>query len=105
MRSRFAPTLLSTPFGATIAWKGNGEPDTFAAPAAWSAHAFDRIRQADLEQNYELVRIDRDSASGGAVEAYRHRETGRMVYIGRPSIASRDAQERDHVPWYRRWCR
>ena len=82
-----------TSFGATIAWKGDDEPGTFAVPAGWYPHTMSQISEADLDQNYEMVKVDQDSSGGGSVLTYRHRETGQLLYVGRPSIVAQDAQE------------
>jgi len=82
------------PFAATIAWLGDEEPTTFAVPERWLPGRIEQISQPELEENYELVKTDRH-ASGAAVLAYRHRETGRVVYIARTATpGGRDVQER-----------
>jgi tetratricopeptide (TPR) repeat protein len=74
----------------TVAWLGDGDPSTFSAPAGWQLRSMVTLSQADLEQNYEVVKVE-ETSSGGAVTTYRHRETGKTWYVGRPSIAG-------HVP-------
>src|SRR5262245_9693015 len=87
-------TAEGKPFGATIAWKGDAEPRTFAAPAGWTPHAIHQISLSELKEKYELVKVEQVGAGSGTVAAYRHRETGEMRYIGRPSIASEELRER-----------
>jgi len=86
-------TAEGTAFGATVAWKEGGDSTTFAAPSGWRPHSMVQITQSDLEQNYELVSTAKDP-SAGAVLAYKHRESGKIVYIGRPAIVSDDPEDR-----------
>jgi len=79
-------------FGATIAWVGD-EPGAFAAPRGWTPRRIEQISTEDLARHYEIVKVHRNE-TGGAVTAYRHRETGRLMYIGRPAPATDDVQER-----------
>ena len=83
-----------TPCGVTIAWKGDTEPGNFTAPAGWYPDRMFRISQADLEQNYEMVKLVQASARGGALATYRHRQTGRLAFISRPSIVPTDVEEK-----------
>lgn len=73
-------------FGATIAGLPDEEPVTFSAPAQWRPRRFERVTKEDLEQNYEVLRVDRTPDNGGTVVAYRHRETGGVIYVGRPAL-------------------
>jgi len=73
-----------TPFAATVAW-ADGELTTLAVPPGWHPRRAEQVTTEELERNYEVVRIDRDQASGGSVTAYRHRQTGKTLYIGRPA--------------------
>ena len=43
--------------------------------------------------DYELVKVDRHPEGRGAVVAYRHRETGRMAYVGRPALEGQPPDE------------
>jgi len=82
-----------SPFPAVIAWMGATRPTTFAAPDGWSPRTMVGIAEDDLENNYELVKVDRHPESRGAVVAYRHRETGRMAYVGRPALEGQPPDE------------
>jgi hypothetical protein len=82
-------------FGATAAWIHGEEPPAFAASPAWHPQKLEQVSQDDLEQNYEVAKVHHDPGSGGVVIAYRHRETGRMLHIGRPAPPGfSDLQER-----------
>jgi tetratricopeptide (TPR) repeat protein len=73
-----------TSFGATIAWIGDEDPATFAFPDGWYPRRIvEQFSLEELKQNYEVVKIDRDEASGAAVTAYRHRVTGQTLYTAR----------------------
>jgi len=72
-----------TTVGATIAWIDDEEPAGFAAPHAWHPRRSERISSEELARDYEVVKVDTDAASGGSVISYRHRLTGRTMYIGR----------------------
>ena len=90
---------FSTPdggiFGATVAWIRGEEPSTFAAYPGWHPRRIEKVSQDVLEQNYEVAQVDHDPDGRGMVTAFRHRETGRMLYIGRPAPPSfSDWQER-----------
>jgi hypothetical protein len=62
----------------------------FAAPAGWRPTPLNLISAADLEANYELVKVDRKDQ--GSVETYRHRQTGELVYVGRPDVVQAQAR-------------
>ena len=87
-------TAEGTAFGATVAWKEGADSTTFAAPSGWRPHSMVQIALSDLEQNYELVSTAEDPSGGGAVLGYKHRESGKIVYIGRPAIVSDDPEDR-----------
>ena len=73
-------------FGATIAWLPDEEPLTFAAFSGWRPGSIQRLTKEAFEQNYEVLRTDRRPDSAGTVVVYRHRETGQMLYVGRPAL-------------------
>lgn len=78
----------------TLAWVKGEQATTFAAPAGWKPRSSKRLTREELERNYELVRdfaTDRSAGRSGAVEAYRHRQTGEMIYIGRPNVERDDS--------------
>jgi Flp pilus assembly protein TadD len=78
--------------GATVAWAGEEEPTEFAAPPSWEPQQLEAISEEDLKQHYEVVDVTGDREEGMVI-ACRHRETGRVMYVGRPASAvSRDPQ-------------
>ena len=79
--------------GITMAWIGD-DPGALAVPTGWSPRRIEQVSTEDLERNYELVKTDRIDDAGGTVTAYRHRVTGRVLYIGRPAPADDDFEER-----------
>ena len=81
------------PFAVTLAWLGDEEPTTFAAPQGWRPGQIEQISPQEVNEKYDLVKTDRH-ASGAAVLAYRHRETGRVLYIARTAAGVLDLQER-----------
>jgi len=65
-------------FGVTVAWLRGEAPTTLAAPPGWIPGGMDeRVPADEFEKKYEFVEA-RDN-----VETYRHRDTGKVVYVGR----------------------
>ena len=62
----------------------------FSAPAGWHPAPMNLISPEDLVATYELVNVDRKG--GGSVETYRHRQTGDLIYIGRPDVVQVQAR-------------
>ena len=59
---------------------------SFAVPGNWRPETLKTISDDELAKHYEVVKVDhRDE--GGAVETFRHRETGETVFRGRPDVA------------------
>jgi len=87
---RTIPDEEGRSFPVTLARLPGEEPVTsFSAPAGWRPRSGpEKVTQEDLEQNYEVVGVEERAEHGrnGAVVAYRHRQTGRMLYIGRPAL-------------------
>ena len=77
-------------FGAILAWLPGEELETFVAPAGWRPHRLEQVSGEELERSYEVLRIDRTPDGLGAVVVYRHRETGRMLCVGRPVLPDVD---------------
>src|SRR5262249_26671935 len=63
------------PFAVTLAWLGDEEPTTFAAPQGWQPGQIEQISPQEVKEKYDLVKTEHD-ARGAAVLAYRHREPG-----------------------------
>jgi len=55
------------PFAAAIAWVGAKRPKTFAAFEGWTPGTMQPIGSDELQQNYELVKVDRPAEGNGAV--------------------------------------
>ena len=70
------------PFGATIVWTDGQEPTRFVVPHGWSPQRMELIPAERLEQS-DVVKVDRDEATGAAVVTYRERETGRTFCVAR----------------------
>jgi hypothetical protein len=51
-------------------------------PGEWQPGTLHRLTATDIRSDYELVEVRRDG--GQRLETYRHRESGRLVHIGRP---------------------
>ena len=86
---RTIPDEEGRSFPVTLACQPGEEPVTsFSAPAGWRPRSGpEKVTQQDLEQNYQVVGVEeRAERRGGAVVAYRHRQTGRMLYVGRPAL-------------------
>src|SRR5262245_22145462 len=64
-------------------------PLTFSAPPGWRPVNLEMVSEHDLQQNYEVANVDQPNGTG-AVITYRHRVTGRMLYVGRPSLGADD---------------
>ena len=79
-------------YGATVAWADGNEPSDFTAWPGWEPQALEAISDEDLRHHYEVVDVTGDLEQGMLI-ACKHRETGRMIYAGRPrSAVSGDPQ-------------
>ena len=58
----------------------------FAVPGNWRPGMTKGISATELAANYEAVKIDH-LEGGGMVETFRHRETGALIFRGRPDVA------------------
>lgn len=67
----------------TIAWLRGETPGPVMRPAGLKPGALQSVSGADLRL-YDLVGTERDD--GGRVETYRHRDTGQVIFVGRPEI-------------------
>ncbi len=80
-------------YGATVAKLPGDDVTTFAVPDKWDPKALRQISNEDLEEQYELVNVDRQER--GSVATYRHRQTGEQIYCGRPDILRVAARYRE----------
>jgi tetratricopeptide (TPR) repeat protein len=58
---------------------------SFAVPRDWRPGTAKVISNDELAANYEFVSVDH--RDGGAVETFRHRQTGELIFRGRPDVA------------------
>jgi tetratricopeptide (TPR) repeat protein len=72
-------------FGVTLVWLRGEAPSALVAPAGWTPGGLQVLSGPDLKDNYEFVGAQ--TRGGGRVETYRHRESGELIYIGRPQIS------------------
>ena len=72
--------------GVTIAWLRGDAPTTFTAPAGWKPGGLQLVSGDKLRNDCEFAESKRGDS--GSVETYRHRETGQLLYVGRPETAS-----------------
>ncbi len=78
-----APLELDGGQHAMAAWLRGTDPSQLVAPPGWHPNASFILTREEVERDYVLVGIER------GVEARRHRETGQMIYQGRPRIPRR----------------
>ena len=76
--------------GVTVAKLPGADVTQFNAPAGWRPAPMTLISPEDLMATYELVKVERKG--GGSVETYRHRQTGDLIYIGRPDVVQAQAR-------------
>ena len=76
--------------GVMVAKLPGADVTQFSAPAGWHPAPMNLISPEDLVATYELVNVDRKG--GGSVETYRHRQTGDLIYIGRPDVVQVQAR-------------
>jgi hypothetical protein len=73
--------------GVTVAKLPGDHVTGFAVPGDWRPGQMTKgISATELAANYEAVKIDH-LEGGGIVETYRHRETGDLIFMGRPDVA------------------
>jgi hypothetical protein len=76
--------------GVLVAKLPGADVTQFIAPAGWRPSPMTLISPEDLRATYELVGVERKG--GGSVETYRHRQTGDLIYIGRPDVVQAQAR-------------
>lgn len=72
-------------WGVMVAKLPGERVTSFAAPGNWRPGTLKTISEDESAQ-YEVVKIDQLD-EGGIIETIRHRETGEMLFRGRPDVA------------------
>lgn len=75
--------------GVMVAKLPGEDVTQFIAPAGWRPTPMTLISREDLIATYELVKVERNGR--GSVETFRHRQTGDLIYIGRPDVVQAQA--------------
>jgi hypothetical protein len=79
-------------FGATLVWLRGGEvPGSIVCPPGWKPGAFQSIPTGELKTSYKYVGVEE------GVEAYRHRRTGKTIYVGRSNLATSSDPENRYL--------
>jgi hypothetical protein len=81
------------PVEVPLAWLVQESAASFSPPPGWRPITVEMVTTQDLQENYDLVNVDQSNGSG-VVIAYRHRLSGRMLYVGRPRVGADDLQSR-----------
>jgi hypothetical protein len=76
--------------GVMVAKLPGANVTQFSTPAGWRPKPMTLFSAEDLIATHELVKVDRTGA--GSVETYRHRQTGDLIYIGRPDVVQAQAR-------------
>jgi hypothetical protein len=79
--------------GVTIAKRSGDHVGQFATPANWRPDTLRQITACELASTYELVSAERKD--GAVVETHRHRQSGEVIYIGRPDLVQADNRFRE----------